>query len=126
MKREERIDLARYLMLTSRRIHNLFFYDSLVHKPRGNSKNKNFVLTNYQLCVVCLVRKEMPVTVTRLSQLLGISPPSVSVVVDDLVSKGILRRNDSYEDRRKRKLYILPEAIEGCFYLTIGKIAHEP
>jgi DNA-binding MarR family transcriptional regulator len=59
-----------------------------------------------------MARKERQVTITRLAELLGVSPPSASAMVDRLVEKRILSRERSPEDRRKVVVSISSNAVE--------------
>jgi DNA-binding MarR family transcriptional regulator len=52
------------------------------------------------------------VSVTELAALLGVSPPSVSAMVERLVERGLLTRTPSNRDRRKVVIRVSPEAIE--------------
>ena len=52
------------------------------------------------------------ITVTELSEILGVSPPSTTAMVDRLVKKGFLIREHSSKDRRKVIISTSPEAKE--------------
>ena len=67
-------------------------------------------LSMAQLHVVKTARREGEATITRLAELLGVSAPSASVMVDRLVEKGILSRERSKEDRRKVVVRVSPDA----------------
>ncbi len=54
-----------------------------------------------QLHMLMTIRKGKDVHVSELADLLGVSPPSVSAMVDRLVEKGIILREHSKKDRRK-------------------------
>jgi DNA-binding MarR family transcriptional regulator len=49
---------------------------------------------------------------SELAELLGVSPPSASTMVDRLVDKGVLSREHSTEDRRKVVVRISPESAK--------------
>ncbi len=65
-----------------------------------------------QVHVIRLVRKHGTLTMSELAELLGVSPPSASTMVDRLVEKGVLSREHSTEDRRKVVVRISPEAVK--------------
>ena len=50
-------------------------------------------------------------SMNELSDTLGVSPPSTTVMVDKLVEKGILTRSHSEKDRRKVFVEISPQAV---------------
>lgn len=54
-----------------------------------------------QLNLMLAVRGKEEVTLTELAEILAVSPPSVSVMVDRLVEKKLLARERSASDRRK-------------------------
>jgi len=54
-----------------------------------------------QLNLLLAVRGREEVTLTELAEILAVSPPSVSVMVERLVEKGLLHRERATRDRRK-------------------------
>ena len=52
-----------------------------------------------------------PVSITELSHLLGVSPPSASNMVERLVEKGLLVREPSPDDRRKVVISVAPPVV---------------
>ena len=60
-----------------------------------------FDISGPQLFALLVLRDRGPATITELSHVLEVSPPSASAMVDRLVEKGILTREHSREDRRK-------------------------
>jgi DNA-binding MarR family transcriptional regulator len=69
-------------------------------------------LSAQQMNMIMMVRVRESVSVTELAALLGVSPPSVSTMVDRLVERGMLTRTPSSEDRRKVVIRVSPEAID--------------
>lgn len=65
-----------------------------------------------QLFALLVLRERGSVTITELAQILEVSPPSASAMVDRLVEKGILTREHSREDRRKVLVEVSPAAAE--------------
>jgi len=64
-----------------------------------------------QMHLIRMIRDRAEITITELAEKLGVSPPSASVMVDRLVERGILLREQSREDRRKVLVRISPEAV---------------
>ncbi len=65
-----------------------------------------------QLNLLLTVRGQQELTLTELADLLGVSPPSVSVMVERLVDKGLLVRERSTADRRKVVIGLSPDATD--------------
>ncbi|WP_457574522.1 MarR family winged helix-turn-helix transcriptional regulator [Desulfolithobacter sp.] len=65
-----------------------------------------------QLNLLLTVRGQQELTLTELADLLGVSPPSVSVMVERLVDKGLLVRERSTADRRKVVISLSPDAMQ--------------
>jgi DNA-binding MarR family transcriptional regulator len=63
-----------------------------------------------QMQVVLATRERGELTVSELAHMGGVSPPSASAMVERLVEKGILVREQSREDRRKVLVQVSPEA----------------
>ena len=74
-----------------------------------------------QLQVIMITGEHESVTIKDLAEMLGVSSPSVSAMVEKLVEKNILKREHSREDRRKVIVSISPEAAK-----HIEKIKHIP
>ncbi len=65
-----------------------------------------------QLYAIKAMQQYDGMNITELSEILGVSPPSASTMVDRLVEKGILTRERSKKDRRKVIIGISPVALE--------------
>ncbi len=65
-----------------------------------------------QIQMITMIHKRKQVSVTGLSALLSVSPPSASTMVDRLVEKGVVKREPSEVDRRKVVISLTPEAID--------------
>ncbi len=63
-----------------------------------------------QLHMLMAIRKGKEVNMSELADLLDVSPPSVSAMVDRLVEKGIIFREHSKKDRRKVVVRVSPVA----------------
>lgn len=63
-----------------------------------------------QLNMVLTVQGRKEVTLSELADLLNVSAPSVSVMVDRLVERGLLVRERATSDRRKVVIRVSPDA----------------
>jgi MarR family transcriptional regulator, lower aerobic nicotinate degradation pathway regulator len=112
MEEQEVETLARNIFDTGRTIHEMIIrlqVKCLAEECRKGSFNE---LSIAQLQAVKTIRCEKEVTISRLAELLEVSMPSASTMVERLVEKGILIRERSHEDRRKVVVQISPEAVE--------------
>ena len=103
---------ARYIFTTGRMIHDRIMRISTGACMR-NAKDDGFgELSAPQMNMLIMIRIREAVSVTELAALLGVSPPSVSAMVDRLVERGLLTRVPSDQDRRKVVIWVSPEALE--------------
>lgn len=102
---------ARYIFTTGKVIHDRIFKIQS-NQLASDSCSAFGELSVCQVHVIRLVRKHGILTMSELADLLGVSPPSASTMVDRLVDKGVLSREHSTEDRRKVVVRISPEAIK--------------
>ena len=65
-----------------------------------------------QMNLILAVRTRGEVTLTELAEILGVSPPSVSVMVERLVERELLMRERATNDRRKVLIQVSPGAGE--------------
>ena len=63
-----------------------------------------------QMNLILAVRTRGEVTLTELAEILGVSPPSVSVMVERLVERELLMRERATSDRRKVAIQVSPGA----------------
>ena len=63
-----------------------------------------------QMNLILAVRTRGEVTLTELAEILGVSPPSVSVMVERLVERELLLRERATSDRRKVVIQVSPGA----------------
>jgi len=68
-------------------------------------------LTAVQLRVLQIVSEKGYATPTELSQRMGVTQATISVLIKKLESKGLLTRQQSEQDRRQTRLGITPEGI---------------
>jgi DNA-binding MarR family transcriptional regulator len=112
MTNQDTLTSARYIFTTGRMIH-----DRVQRITTGACMSESIdhrfgELSAQQMNMIMMVRVRETVSVTELAALLGVSPPSVSTMVDRLVERGFLTRTPCDQDRRKVVIRVSPEAIE--------------
>lgn len=113
MQENESRRLARYIMNTGRVIQDrvVRLHTRQINKSRQKRVFRE--LTMAQLHTIMSIYKHGEISMTELSALTMVSPPSASAMVDRLVEKGILVREHSAQDRRKVLVKISPTAVKG-------------
>lgn len=102
-------DQARYIFGVAKMLRHHVF--SSLAKVEGGSKScEHGDLSLAQLNLILAVRTRKEVTLTELAEILAVSPPSVSVMVDRLVERGLLIRERATSDRRKVVIQVSPDA----------------
>lgn len=104
--------LAKYIFDTGRTIHEMVLRIQVRCLAEACQKGGFDELSVAQLQAVKAVRCEKEVTISRMAELLEVSAPSASVMVDRLVEKGILVRERSRKDRRKVVVQISSEVVD--------------
>lgn len=104
--------LARYIFSTGKLMRDRIFRVQTEYLLSSGNREKFSELTLPQLEMIKIVRGRGQVSMSELSGLLKVSPPSASTMVERMVEKGLLERKQSVEDRRKVVVTISPEAIE--------------
>jgi len=112
MDEQEKIERARYIATTGKLIYEqiIRFQTQRLAQPCKQEAIKD--LSMHQFNTVLMVSRHEPVSITELAQLLAVSPPSASNMVDRLVEKGLLVREPSPDDRRKVVISVSPEMVE--------------
>jgi len=135
MEKHELVKQAQHIFTTSSLVRDYLFRESVwkTKKDINDATYKELTLSQYM--TVITVDEHGPTTVSDLAKNLGISNPSASAMVDKLVEKGILKREQSREDRRKVDVQISPEAARriaqikeislGSFVALVKKIGPE-
>ncbi|MEO9256562.1 MAG: MarR family transcriptional regulator [Tepidiformaceae bacterium] len=77
-------------------------------------------LTTGQLRVLFLMREAPGVTAGELASRLGVTPPTVSGIVDRLVRLGLVRREDDESDRRLVRNHLTEQGEAACSRLERG------
>ena len=120
MQKEESRQIARYIFTNGRVIQDKIIRWHTMQMARGRSKSIYKEVTMAQLHTIMSIYNRGEVSMTELSGLMNVSPPSTSVMVDRLVEKGILVRGQSKGDRRKVMVKISPKAVEGIEEIEEG------
>lgn len=77
-------------------------------------------LTTAQLRVLFLTREQPGVTAGELAHRLGVTPPTISGIVDRLVKLGLVRREDDDSDRRLVRNHLTEDGANACSRLERG------
>ena len=104
------IERARYIFSTGKLIHDRILKVQSHYLATCESETAG-ELSLSQLHMVRVVWETGAITMSELADRMGVSPPSASVMVERLVTKGILSRNQSTDDRRKVLVDISPQAV---------------
>lgn len=103
---------ARFIFTTGRMVHDMvmrIYTAACLEEGKGTRFGE---LSVQQMTMILTVRVRKGVSVSELAGLLGVSPPSVSTMVDRLVERGLLTRTPCERDRRKVEIRVAPEATE--------------
>ena len=103
------IEQARYIFSVGKMIRHHVF-NSLTQLEVCGRENGCTELSMAQMNLLMAVRPHEELTLSGLADILGVSPPSVSVMVDRLVERGMLTRERSTRDRRKVVIQLSPDA----------------
>ncbi|HEQ60751.1 MAG TPA: MarR family transcriptional regulator [Firmicutes bacterium] len=103
---------ARLIFSTGKMIRNHVMRILSAHVSLDEGTKGALDISGTQLFALLVLRERGSVTITELAQILEVSPPSASAMVDRLVEKGILTRQHSREDRRKVLVQVSPAAAE--------------
>jgi DNA-binding MarR family transcriptional regulator len=104
--------LARNIFSTGKLIQDRVFRVQTTQLEKIGKRDKFGDLTVAQLHAILMIHMRNQVSINELSNLLSVSPPSASVMVDRLVEKGILLRKPCKQDRRKVEIRISENAID--------------
>jgi len=107
MNRQEKLN---FIFETGKRFR--FYLDETVMKSKGKEDSLCSRLSTIQMKTAMQVSMYQPLSLSELSQKLGVSAPSASVMVDRLVEKNVLTRRPDPADRRRVQLMIHPQAEE--------------
>ena len=103
--------LALNIFTTGKLIRNRVFKVQSRQLAAMGKKEAIVDLTAAQLQTMIMVHMRSKLSMNELSDMLGVSPPSTTVMVDKLVEKGILARSHGDRDMRKVFVEISPQAV---------------
>ena len=112
MKNNDTLASARTIFTTGRMVHAMVMRTYTATCMEEGKISPFGELSAQQMNMILMVRIREAVSVSELAKLLGVSPPSVSAMVDRLVERGLLTRIPCEKDRRKVEIRVAPEAIE--------------
>lgn len=120
MQKEESRRIARYIFTNGKVIQDKIIRRHTLQLAQGRFKDMYKDLTVAQLHTIMSIYDKGKISMTELSGLTNVSPPSASAMVDRLVEKGILVREHSRSDRRKVMVRISPKAVKGIRQIEEG------
>jgi len=101
MTSTKNIDLAWQIFTNGRKIHEWVFQLENRYMVKTDVSNAFGELSFAQMRALRFVRTKGQLSITELAELLNVSAPSASTMVDRLVEKGVLVREPDPADRRK-------------------------
>ncbi len=107
-------DQARYIFTTGRAIRDFVDHNIAQLLAAEGSRSICGELSVNQMHTLMLIQKRRRVSISELANLMGVSAPSASAMVDRLVEKGALTREPNSRDRRRMDVRIAP-AVEADF-----------
>mgnify|MGYP000651644832 CR=1 FL=1 len=117
MPTADTVERARYIFTTGKLIHDRILRiqaDLLALEGKRSAMGE---LSVAQIHVLSIIRQNGRVSMTELANLLGVSPPSASAMVDRLVEKKLLTRESNPEDRRKVVVSVTDMFMEAVGHL---------
>ncbi len=111
MTDSQTIEQARYIFSVGKMIRRHVF-DSLPRMEINGRENGCPELSMAQMNLLMAVRGHDELTLSSLAETLRVSSPSVSVMVDRLVERGVLNRERSIRDRRKVVIALTPDTSQ--------------
>lgn len=112
MQENETLEQARFILSTGKMVHDRVNRIISEHMINCDSCEQLRDLSITQLHAIMKIKYSGQVNMTELAEMMDVSPPSASAMVDRLVERGLLVREHSTEDRRKVVVKISPAAME--------------
>jgi DNA-binding MarR family transcriptional regulator len=112
MTKKEALEQARFIFTTGKLIQDRIFRIQTSQLEAEGKHAQEEELSLPQLYTVHVLHEHGPTTLSELAAVLGVSPPSASVMVERLVEKGLLSREPSRKDRRKVLVSVSSEALQ--------------
>jgi DNA-binding MarR family transcriptional regulator len=120
---DDPFEQARFIFTTGKLIRNRVFRNYTGHSASQSGRGKLGGLSLPQIHAVNVTRERGQVSLKELAAILGVSPPSASTMVDRLVEKGVFRREQSQEDRRRVVVSVSPDAVQSLEELESAILA---
>ncbi len=105
------IDLAWQIFTNGRKIHEWVFHLENRYMAKAGITKTFGEFSFAQMRAIKIVKAKRQVSITELAELLQVSAPSASTMVERLVEKDVLVREQDPEDRRKVIVTISPDMI---------------
>ena len=111
MNTNKNIDQAWHIFTNGRKIHEWVFQLENRYMVKSGIGKAFGEFSFAQIRAIKFVKAKGQVSITELAELLQVSAPSASTMVERLVEKGVLVREPDPEDRRKVIVTISPDMI---------------
>ena len=111
MSANKNIDQAWHIFTNGRKIHDWVFQLENRYIVKSGIGKAFGEFSFAQIRAIKFVKAKGQVSITKLAELLQVSAPSASTMVERLVEKGVLVREPDPEDRRKVIVTISPDMI---------------
>ena len=111
MTANKNIDQAWHIFTNGRKIHEWVFQLENRYMVKSGIGKAFGEFSFAQIRAIKFVKAKGQVSITELAELLQVSAPSASTMVERLVEKGVLVREPDPEDRRKVIVTISPDMI---------------
>lgn len=90
-----------------------FYYEMTLAELRRMAKSRMLPKLSYaSLLYLDLIEMTPECTASRLAEILGISKPAITVKINELLRRGLIRKRRSDEDRRVYYIEVQPETVE--------------
>ena len=109
MGAKQDVDLAWQIFTNGRKIHEWVFQMENRSLAKAGVGNAMAEFSFAQLRALRIVKIKKQVSITELAELLSVSAPSASTMVERLVEKGVLFREPDPNDRRKVIVTVSPD-----------------
>lgn len=112
MTTNKTIDQAWEIFSKGRKIHEWIFQLETGYMAQSGMDKAFGDLSFAQMRTIKFVKTKGELSITQLAELLQVSAPSASTMVDRLVEKGVLIREPDNNDRRKVVVTISPDMVK--------------
>ncbi len=105
------LEQAKFIFSTIKHLRDRMFAN---HHGKSMSEKEKLLLKDISIAqfhTIMMIRKKGKVSLKELAHMQQISPPSASAMVDRLVEKGVLKRDQSQKDRRQVEISLTDNAL---------------